>query len=91
MSHCQDCEQPMWRCRCNRRGLVVTATGLAIGCHYTRPSPLPSADAEHLQRALLAGPRPIPLFARLLKRPRDFAIVLAAIGVLAVVGSAVTR
>lgn len=33
--------------------LTRTPTGIAIGCAYTAPPPLPSKDAEHVQRALL--------------------------------------
>lgn len=40
--------------RVNRRGLVVTSSGLIIGSAYTPPAPTPSADAVRIQRALLA-------------------------------------
>lgn len=33
--------------------LTRTQTGIAIGCAYTAPAPVPSKDAEHVQRALL--------------------------------------
>lgn len=42
--------------RCHR-----TRTGLEIGSAYTRPPPVPSADAERIQAALLAAaPRRAP-------------------------------
>ena len=36
---------------------VPTSTGVLIGCAYRRPMPQPSADAERIQRALLAKPK----------------------------------
>ena len=42
---------------CNQVAAVRTSTGVLIGCAYRRPMPQPSADAERIQRALLAKPK----------------------------------
>jgi hypothetical protein len=48
---------------------ATTRTGIEIGCAYMAKPPEPSADAENIQRALLArqrkGPAWLLFFARL--------------------------
>ena len=42
---------------CKQVAAVRTSTNILIGCNYRRPMPQPSADAERIQRALLAKPK----------------------------------